>query len=111
MPNIFQAEELTVTTDMDGWTITHLADTGTFNYGAMVSQRWSFRPGARSAVIDHDGKERFLYVISGSGTAHVNGEPMEMDDEAVLWLELGDRYFFEAGPNGLELLMAFAPGD
>jgi hypothetical protein len=49
-------------------------------------------------------------VIGGTGTAIVGDERLPLAPESVLWLESGDRYRVEAGPDGIELLLAEAPG-
>jgi mannose-6-phosphate isomerase-like protein (cupin superfamily) len=59
---------------------------------------------------EHRDGERFLWVIGGTGTAIVGDEQLPLAPESVLWLESGDRYRVEAGPDGIELLLAEAPG-
>lgn len=111
MPTITKPEDLDVTRAETGWVEITLADAKTFNHAAMVARRWSFEPHARSPEFKHGGNEQFLYVIAGSGSAQVNGEEFQLSDEAVLWLEPGDEYHLEAGGDGLEILLAYAPGD
>jgi mannose-6-phosphate isomerase-like protein (cupin superfamily) len=55
----------------------------------------------------HPGpEERFLYVISGRGTAMVGGERLELDPEDVLWLESGDTFALETAEEPLRILDA-----
>jgi len=110
MPTINKPEDLKVTHQTDGWRETLVADRHTFNHAVMAARRWSFDPGASSPKFEHGEKEAFLYVISGSGTAFVDQESFILEDEAFLWLEPGDRYYLEAGSQGLEILSAVAPG-
>lgn len=111
MPTINKPEELQITNREQGWIETTLADSQTFEHPAMIARRWSFEPDARSPAYEHGETELFLYVISGNGTAYVNGESFRLDDEAVLWLEANDKYYLRAGADGLEILLGCAPGD
>ncbi len=110
MPTIFKQEDLIKTNEQNGWVETNLADSDTFGHDAMIARGWSFAPGGRTPEFTHGDFEQFIYVISGSGSACVNGETLRLDDEAVLWLERGDRYYVESGPDGLEILVGIAPG-
>lgn len=111
MATIINPEEIKVTNQKSGWVETTLADAQVFNYPAMVARRWSFEPSGRSPEYQHNETELFLYVISGSGIAIVNGDDYPLDDEAVLWVEANDKYYLEAGADGLEILLGFAPGE
>ena len=47
-----------------------------------------------------DAAETMLYVARGSGRI----ADRELARESVVWLELGEEYALEAGPEGLEVL-------
>jgi quercetin dioxygenase-like cupin family protein len=93
-----------------GWIETILADPDSIGARAMAARRLQLDPGASTPQGEHRDGERFLYVIGGTGTAIVGDERLPLAPESVLWLESGDRYRVEAGPDGIELLLAEAPG-
>ena len=111
MPIILKPEIMEFETTGEGWSKTTLADHKTIGTSAIVAQRWSLEPLATGPEHLHGDTDQLLYVISGDGTAHVNGETLPLDRETVLWLEDGDTYQFAAGENGLEVLQGFAPGE
>jgi uncharacterized RmlC-like cupin family protein len=53
--------------------------------------------------------ERFVYVIRGKGQTHVGKQIFPLDAESILWLEKGDTFHFEAGVDGLQVLLCHAP--
>ena len=77
----------------------------------MVARRWSLKPLGRGPQIEHGDYEEMLYIISGSGSAQVGAERYPLQPESLLWLEHGDTYSLEAGPEGLEVLQYCAPGE
>ena len=59
------------------------------------------------------GTEAFAYVIAGSGTAQASptgAERFGLDAESVLWLAACDSLAAEAGPAGLDLMVAHSTG-
>ena len=68
---------------------------------ALDARRLALDPGER-AEGRAGGGETMLYVIAGSGS--VSGAPLAR--ESLVWLEPGEAYELEAGPEGLELLEA-----
>jgi mannose-6-phosphate isomerase-like protein (cupin superfamily) len=70
-------------------------------------------PGATDRV-PLRGQENFAYVIAGAGTAAaspaVEGEEFRLGAESVLWLTSCDQMSAQAGPEGLDLLVAEATG-
>ena len=111
MPTVIQPEDTHLSSRGEGWQAITLADAQSIGAPAMVARRWLFDPGARGPELTHGEVDQLLYVIRGSGTATVNGEDMPLTHESVLWLEPGDRYQFIAGPDGLEILQGYAPGN
>ncbi len=111
MPNILNPEEMNIRHQGDGWTELTLADSQAIGAPAMVARRWSLVPHARGPERVHGEVEQLLYVIRGSGVAIVGDERLPLEPETMLWLEPGDRYQFEAGDAGLEILQGYAPGE
>jgi quercetin dioxygenase-like cupin family protein len=110
MPIIVKPEEMNIIQRGDGWTLTLLADSRTIGAPAMVARRWTLDPYARGPELVHGRAEGMLYVIGGDGVAHVEGQDMPLCRESVVWLETDERYQLEAGPQGLEVLQGYAPG-
>lgn len=111
MPIIINPDEMKPPQEGKGWRIQTLADGEDFGVPAMIAKNWQLEPNAVSPQITHDDTEQMLYVIRGSGTAVVGEEHFPLEPETMLWIEPGDEYHFEAGPNGLEILQANAPGE
>jgi quercetin dioxygenase-like cupin family protein len=111
MPVIIKPEEMSVHRQGRGWTETTLADRGSFGAPAMVARRISFESHASGPEFEHGDYEEMLYVIRGGGAAIVGEKRFELAPESLLWLEPEDRCRFEAGPEGLEILQGYAPGE
>jgi len=111
MPRLIKPEQMPVAEKGEGWQISLLAGTAEIGSPAMVARRWSLMPGAKGPGRAHLNKEQLLYVIAGSGIAHIGQEQLKLERETMLWLETGDTYQFEAGPQGLEILQGYAPGN
>jgi mannose-6-phosphate isomerase-like protein (cupin superfamily) len=105
----------------EGWVQTTLADARTFGSPAMVVRRLTIEPGAAGLEVGahasagagteaEPGTDEMLYVIRGDGFATLVEEQLPLAPETVLWLEPGDRYRLRAGPTGLDVLVAWAPG-
>lgn len=110
MPKVLEPDDMQTETG-EGWEVVTLADAGSIGAPAMVARRWNFQPGARGPEVTHGDVDQLLFVIRGGGSAVVDGERMELEAESSLWLEPGERYRFEAGDDGLEILQGYAPGD
>ncbi len=89
------------------WTQTILADQEIIGQPALAVSLWLFEAGGEGPEQIHNGEDQLLYVIRGSGTAIVNGETFSLNEESVLWLELGEQYQFKAGEAGLEILQGY----
>ena len=53
--------------------------------------------------------EEFYFILSGAGTAFLDGEPYEIATGDFLRLPPGTRHSFATGSNGLELLNIHVP--
>jgi len=95
----------------DGCHETILADRHVLGEPVMVTRRWSFKPLASGPETTRGDYEEMLFVISGGGTAFVGGKRYALHPESMLWLESGDTYHLQAGPDGLEVLQYCAPGE
>jgi mannose-6-phosphate isomerase-like protein (cupin superfamily) len=111
MPTIISAEAMSETVSEAGWTMRTIADAGSIGFPAMVARWWIFPAGTKGPQQTRGKADELLYVIRGSGKAVVDGQEFELDDESVLWVEEGEKYYFVAGDAGLEILQGYAPGD
>lgn len=58
----------------------------------------------------HDGSDRWLYVLQGSGRAVVAGTPVELEPGILLLIEAGEVHEIRnPGPGSLETLNLYAP--
>ncbi|MGH7903484.1 MAG: cupin domain-containing protein [Candidatus Dormibacteraceae bacterium] len=107
MPEFRQPSEADPEAHGDGWQVSVLADGRHIHGLAMVARRWTVQPGHRTPERSHPGPdERFLYVISGRGSALVGGEHLEVGPEDMIWLEPRDTFAFEAAEVPLHILDA-----
>jgi quercetin dioxygenase-like cupin family protein len=111
MPIIIAQDRINVIRQGEGWQEILLAGHQAIGSPAITARRWSFQAVALGPELVHGDYDEMLYVISGGGTAQVNGQVLELSPESVLWLEAGDRYRIQAGSAGLELLQGIAPED
>lgn len=111
MPTIINPEDMHISREGTGLRIQTLADGAAFGVPAMIAKNWQLEPNAVGPQITHDDTEQLLYVIRGGGAAIVGEERLPLEPETMLWIEPGDEYHFEAGPDGLEILQANAPGE
>src|SRR5262252_11034552 len=99
-----------------GWTSRVWASAEVFGQPVPLKvKRLRLDAGARARGIPLGGTEAFAYVIAGSGTAVASppgagAERFGLDAESVLWLAACDSLAAEAGPAGLDLLVAQATG-
>ncbi len=111
MPTIINPNDMQPAIKGKGWRIQTLADSESFGAPAMVAKNWKLEPNSVGPQITHDDTEQMLYVMSGDGVAVVGEERLQLEPESMLWIEPGDEYHFEAGPEGLEILQGNAPGE
>lgn len=68
-------------------------------------------PGVRAPGLTAEAGETMAYVVRGSGSAYVDGAELPLVHESMLWLTPGETCELAAGAEGLELLVAHAPGE
>ncbi len=75
-------------------------------------KRYLVDAGATARLLPLRGEEAFAYVITGSGAAAVSSpaERFTLGTESVLWLGPSEELSFEAGQDGLDLLVAETTG-
>lgn len=110
MPTIIEPENMTNIQSGEGWSVKTIADATHIGTPAMVARWWTFQPGAQGPQQTRGKADELLYVIRGAGQALVNGQPYDLADECVLWVEENETYSFVAGEAGLEILQGYAPG-
>jgi quercetin dioxygenase-like cupin family protein len=110
MPKLIKRESMSREQSDQGWTKTTLADQDAIGEPAMAAFVWEFEPDAHGPELVHAGADQLLYVIRGSGSVSIGDERLELKQETMIWMEPGDRYHFEAGAQGLEILQGYAPG-
>lgn len=108
MPIIFEPEDLPVP-EKNGANTATLANRAMLGTNALQVEKVLLQPGAKSASYAPRDAERFVYVIRGKGQAYVNERAFLLRAESVLWLETGDTFYLEAGPEELEVLHCQAP--
>lgn len=111
MPVIVSSEDKTVERQGQGWKVQRVAGQNLFNGEGLAAFHWILDPQTSGPEMVHGNYDEMIYVISGSGTAFVGGRRLPLETEDLLWLEPGDRCYFEAGAQGLELLQGYAPED
>lgn len=91
-----------------GWVRSILVAPDLGGVSAMALERLVVDAGAHGPALEGRGRERFLYVVRGSGTAMGAGEGIPLEHETIVWIEAGDRLRLVAGTEGLEVLIAEA---
>jgi quercetin dioxygenase-like cupin family protein len=108
MPTIFEAKDLRVD-EKTGMRIATLANQVMLGTDALQVKRITLDANSISESFGAENAERFVYVVRGKGQVDVGDETFALDAESVLWLEKGDVFYFEAGADGLEVLLCHAP--
>jgi quercetin dioxygenase-like cupin family protein len=99
-----------------GWTSRVWASAEVFGQPVPLKvKRVRLDAGVHARGIPLGGTEAFAYVIAGSGTAQAapsgaGAERFGLDAESVLWLAVCGSLDAEAGPAGLDLLVAHSTG-
>lgn len=102
--------------DDRGWTSLPWASADIFGQPVPLRvTRLRLEAGALAPGIPLGGTEAFGYVIAGSGTAQASpadagADRFGLDAESVLWLAACDGLTVEAGPSGLDLMLAESTG-
>jgi mannose-6-phosphate isomerase-like protein (cupin superfamily) len=108
MPTIFESDKLPVR-QVNGTTYTILANAAILGVDALQVERVRLESGQRTEPASAVDAERFLYVIRGTGQAHIGGETFPLAPESILWIEPGETFTLEAGKEQLEVLACRAP--
>ena len=66
-------------------------------------------PYQRTKEIENHCQEQLLYVIIGNGFAVINDKKYIINQEDILYLNKGDKYYFTTNDNGLEILHGYVP--
>ena len=106
MPTVRRASQLEHDSG-PGWTSQAWAGAAVFGAAVpMRADRHRVEPGSGSPRFPLDGQEAFGYVIAGTGTARVGDETFPLAGESVLWLAACPGLELQAGPDGLDVLVA-----
>lgn len=108
MPTIFEPKDLPLD-EKTGMKIATLANQAMLGTDALQVKRITLDENSRSELSGAENAERFVYVVRGIGQAQVGDEVFPLNAESVLWLEKSDEFYFEAGTDGLEVLLCHAP--
>jgi len=96
-----------------GWTTGPWAGNDFFGEPVPLKvRRFLIDANVSARLIPPRGREAFAYVIAGSGTAAASppAERFALGTESVLWLGPCDELSVEAGPDGLDLMVAETTG-
>ena len=98
-----------------GWTSGPWASADIFGEPVLLNvTRFGLDAGAHVPGIRLGGTEAMAYVIAGSGTALAtpahDGERFALAAESVLWLSGCDEVTADAGPGGMDLMVARTTG-
>lgn len=109
MPEFRHPSAIPVEASGPGWRVSLLAGEGASWPAPMAARRWRVERGVRTPPRGKEAGERFLYVVSGRGSAHLAQESFELGPEDLVWLEPEDVFSLEAGAQTLEVLEASSP--
>ena len=77
--------------------------------GVLEQRVTRYAPGRSLPRGDHD-RDELLYVISGSGTLELEGEPYELEPESGAYVRAGETYAIDnAGPGELHVVSTTVP--
>lgn len=110
MPTIFDPKDLAVRQEGKAARTT-LADKAMLGTNALQVERVVLEASGNTSPVPAMNVERFIYVIRGTGQAHVGKETYPLEPESILWIEPGDSYSLEASAEQLEILICRAPAD
>jgi mannose-6-phosphate isomerase-like protein (cupin superfamily) len=78
--------------------------------GTVTAYRVHIAPGERTAVSFHKVAEELYYVLSGSGTAVLDGQPRAIKAGDLLRLPPGTTHGFITASEPLQMLNIHSPG-
>jgi mannose-6-phosphate isomerase-like protein (cupin superfamily) len=76
----------------------------------MRASRWVIDPGTVGPAIRLGAQEALVYVAAGGGAAQAGSERFALGPESMLWLASRDEVSLQAGPSGLDALVAESVG-
>lgn len=69
----------------------------------------TYAPGAEGGE-HHHKSESFVYIIEGDCEMKINGEPVHLQKETMVYLDPGDRHYIKnIGDSKMIMFEAFAP--
>jgi mannose-6-phosphate isomerase-like protein (cupin superfamily) len=97
-------------TRADGDTALEKLVQGPHTGSALLEQRViRFGPG-RSLPRSHEGRDELLYVVSGTATLELEGEPYELEPESAAYIRGGEAYrILNDGPEELHVVSSTVP--
>ena len=93
-----------------GWSETVRVDGRVLRDRVLAARLYTQEPNARGPVLEHGRAEGCLYVKGGGGSLVAGEGRLPLGPESFVWLEPGERFQLEAGPEGLEVVYSAAPG-
>ena len=78
--------------------------------GAGTVYRVHIEPNQTTNTSYHRIAEEYYFILSGNGTAFLDGEPYPLKTGDFLRLPPGTKHSFRSGDNGLEMLDIHTPG-
>jgi quercetin dioxygenase-like cupin family protein len=89
----------------------YLASTGLWGTEAVKGEMIVYPPGTSGAAHHHEGAEHFQYMVSGSGTAVLEGEEVELAQGDLLYnLENEEHWFANGTDTDMVFVEFFVPG-
>lgn len=95
----------------DGWQEYTCCDPAVFGEPVPLrTLRYTLTSGATGPDIDLTGDEVMLYVAAGSGEFRIRDDAAHLEAESMAWLPPGGTLRLRADADGLDVLLALAPG-
>lgn len=77
---------------------------------ALLEQRVTRYAPGRSLPRNEEGRDELLYVVSGSGTLELEGEPHDLEPDTGVYVRAGETYAIDnAGPGELLVVSTAVP--
>lgn len=89
----------------------YLASTGLWGTEAVKGEMIYYPPGSSGAPHHHEGAEHFQFIVSGSGTALLDGEPVDLEAGDLLYNYENEIHAFRNdGDEDFVFVEFFVPG-